>query len=110
MKRIENIKLINKYFEKKHPTFQHNWNKIFVSKIHLVAEFEHSQKYRLVEDYGIECLRHENGKLIFEFDFTNKEYLLSWIMGFGEKVTILSPEAIKEKHKQIFIKMVKKYL
>lgn len=110
LNRIENIKLTNEYFEKKHPTFQHDWNKLFVSKIHLVAEFENSQKYRLVEDYGIECLRNENGKLIFEFDFTNEEYLLSWIMGFGEKVTILSPEAIKEKHKQIIIKMMKKYL
>lgn len=30
-------------------------------------------------------------------------------MGFGEKVTILSPEAIKEKHKKIIIKMVKKW-
>ncbi len=109
LNRIENEFLTDDYFERKYTSFLYNWNKIMSNNIHLVAEFDTSQKYRLIEDYGIECIKNENEKIIFEFDFTNEDYLLSWIMGFGDKVTILSPDNIKLKHKQIIFNMMRKY-
>ncbi|MCL2372448.1 MAG: YafY family transcriptional regulator [Defluviitaleaceae bacterium] len=59
--------------------------------IKLVAVFDKAVKYRLVEAYGIESFRETEDGLHFEFDFTNLDYMVSWLLGFGDKVKVLEP-------------------
>lgn len=37
----------------------------------------------------------DNGKLLFLMGFTNKEYFISWILGFGDKAEVLSPQELR---------------
>lgn len=62
------------------------------NKIHLKAVFSESEKYRLIDEYGIDCFINTNdNKLLFEFDFSSYENMREWIFSFGDKVHILEP-------------------
>lgn len=100
LNRILNLQLSDESFVKKNiPSFQMDIEKIYPNNIHLIAEFEASVKWRLIEEYGIDSFtENKNGKLLFEVDFANEDHMLSWILGFGDKVVILEPKEIKEKY------------
>lgn len=58
----------------------------------LVALFDPTEKYRLMETYGPRCYKETDGGLHFEIGFTKHDYILSWLLGFGGKVKVLEPE------------------
>jgi predicted DNA-binding transcriptional regulator YafY len=75
-----------------------------------VIIFDESVKYRLIEEYGIDSFTdYENNKLRFEFPFKNKEYLLEWILSFGNKADLLEPLEIREELKMQLQKMLEIY-
>ncbi len=69
--------------------------------IHLKALFAPSEKYRLIEEYGIGCFSSiESGELLLERDFTNYENMREWIFSFGDKVRIVEPDELKTDRKK----------
>ena len=69
--------------------------------IHLKAIFSESEKYRLIEEYGVHCYSvTDNGKLLLERDFTSYNNMRSWIFSFGDKVTILEPKQLCDDRKK----------
>ena len=62
----------------------------------LVALFDPSVKYQLIETYGLDCYKETAEGLRFEIGFTKRDYILSWLLGFGGKVKVLEPEFIAE--------------
>ena len=72
---------------------------IWIDDIKLVALFDMSVKYRLIDEYGPECITFDNqsGKLRFENVFTNHNYLIQWILSYGDAVRVIEPvELINE--------------
>lgn len=58
----------------------------------LVALFDPSARYQLIETYGLHCYTEtQDGLLRLEIGYTNPEYTLSWLLGFGGKVRVLEP-------------------
>lgn len=79
---------------------------VFFDAIHVKILFDAEVKWKLVEKFGPHCFtEQENGKLLFEENYTNYEYLQSWILSFGDKAEVLEPielrKAILEKAKRI---------
>lgn len=70
--------------------------------IHLKALFAPSQKYRLIDEYGIGCFTQTaRGELLLEQDFANYSNLREWIFSFGSSVEILEPAQLREdRHKE----------
>ena len=65
-------------------------------RIHLKALFAESEKYRLIEEYGIDCCSAcESGGLLFERDFASYDNMREWIFSFGDRVRILEPESLR---------------
>jgi predicted DNA-binding transcriptional regulator YafY len=66
---------------------------IWQDDIKLTALFDISVKYRLIDDYGPECFTFDDksGKLLFENTFTNFNYLVQWILSYGEAVKVIEP-------------------
>ena len=66
---------------------------IWRDDIKLAALFDISVKYRLIDEYGTECITFDSqsGKLLFENNFTNRNYLLQWILSYGDAVKIIEP-------------------
>ena len=64
----------------------------------LVALFDPSERYRLIETYGINCYTETGeGLLRLEIGYTNREYMVSWLLGFGGAVRVIEPEDIAEE-------------
>ncbi len=62
----------------------------------LVALFDSSERYQLIETYGLDCYEETAEGLRFEITFTRREYIINWLLGFGGKVKVLEPEYIAE--------------
>ncbi len=70
-------------------------------KLHLKAVFEESEKYRLIEEYGIESYSiREDGKLSFEHDFASYENMREWVFSFGDKVFVLDPKELQDDQRK----------
>ena len=49
----------------------------------------------MIEEYGLCCYEEIEDGLLFSLDYTNKDYVFSWILGFGDKAKVLEPEETK---------------
>ena len=77
----------------------------------LVVLFEPSAKYQLIETYGLECFTvTEEGSLRLEIGYTNRDFTLSWLLGFGSRVKVLEPEDMAEELRRTAEYILKKYL
>lgn len=62
---------------------------------HLKAIFSASEKYRIIEEYGIDSYTlYSNEKLLFQHDFASYENMRNWVFSFGDKVEILEPKEL----------------
>ena len=111
LNRLLNISICEENFiKRKYPNIKMQMEKIFENGIHLIAEFDLSCKWRLIEEYGIESFKQQpDGTLIFEFNFANESNLFSWVLGFADQVRIIEPAIIKEKYLDIISNIQKKY-
>ena len=78
----------------------------FTDESRITALFDKSLEYRLVEEFGPYCYQvTEDGNLEFSVGYTNREYMISWILGFGDKAKVIEAvdlaDEIKEKAKKI---------
>ena len=77
------------------PSEKRNFNAHLADNMKLVAIFDPSVKYQLIETYGINCYTEtEGGLLRLEIEYTKKDYIISWLLSFGDKVKILEPKDI----------------
>lgn len=68
--------------------------------------FDRSVEYLLVEEYGPDSYTvTEEGKLKFSVEYTNRDYMIGWVLGFGDKAKVVEPadmaHTIREKAKNI---------
>ena len=91
------------------PPEQKDFDTRFTDSIKLVALFEHSEKYRLIESYGLNCYTETADGLLFEFGFENRGYLVSWLLGFGGNVKVLEPDYIADDLKAAAEKILLKH-
>lgn len=102
LNRLWNISLLDKKFTLREiPENELQFDDYFsANTIHLKAIFSESEKYRLIEEYGVNCYNvTDNGKLLLERDFASYDNMRSWIFSFGDKVTILEPRQLCEDRK-----------
>lgn len=89
---LQNLKTSyeERFISEKELDFDHY---IWIDDIKLVALFDMSVKYRLIDEYGPECVTFDNqsGKLLFENTFTNHKHLLQWILSYGDTVRVIEP-------------------
>lgn len=84
--------------------------RIFPGGIKVKALFDADCKWRLIEEFGTGCFaEQEDGKLLFTADYTDRDNLLSWLMTFREKVTLLEPKELREEIRFILDRMRENY-
>ena len=111
LNRMDKLHLSQEVYEKRQvPLPDLNNEKIFPGGIRVKAIFEAGCKWRLVEEFGTECFEEqEDGKLLFQADYTNKEELLTWLLTFREKVELLEPENLREEMRRTLRMTLEKY-
>ncbi len=97
LNRMDKLKMSELVFAKRQTTIPDLSNEmIFPGGIQVKALFDPECKWRLVEEFGSGCFKiQEDGRLLFQADYTNKENLVTWIMSFRDKVELLEPEEIR---------------
>lgn len=99
LNRLWNITLSDyKFVPQKIPAHKLQFDNYFsADTVHLKALFPVSEKYRLIEEYGIDCFQiTDSGELLLEQDFASYANMREWIFSFGDQVTILEPHRLYE--------------
>lgn len=111
LNRLRELKIKkDEFLPREIPEEKKNFDKYFMDELQVTILFDPSVKYRLIDEYGIDSfIEREDGKLLFHFGFTNKEFFLSWILGFGDKAEILDPQTFKQEIKKIAENILKQY-
>lgn len=111
LNRMEILRLPGRKFPKRNVSLPDLRNEqVFPGGIPVKAVFEKTCKWQLVEEFGGACYEElENGKLLFQQDYTNKENLFSWLFSFGDKVEVLEPKEIRDEIKVSIEKMRNMY-
>lgn len=112
LNRMEDVRLLEQRFDKRRvPLPDLNTEKIFPGNVHVKALFSPECKWRLVEEFGRDSFaEQEDGTLLFSADYTDKENLLPWLLTFGDRVTLLEPESLREELRTIIENMRKLYM
>lgn len=111
LQRMDHLTVSEQMFEKRRvPMPDLSNERIFPGGIKVKALFEPECKWRLVEEFGTGSFKEqEDGKLLFQADYTDKENLITWLMSFRDKVELLKPEEIRKEISLSIECMKKKY-
>lgn len=111
LNRMEDVRVSEEVFAKRKADVPDlNDEGIFPGGIKVKALFEPECKWRLVEEFGRECFREtEDGKLLFQADYTNRENLITWLMTFRDKAELLEPKEIRAELVACFERMRRRY-
>lgn len=92
------------------PEFKLGDGAIFSASIIVKALIEPGLKWRLIEEYGVDSFQvQDNGKLLFQFGFMDKESLLGWILSFGDQAELLEPVELRMEFQNMLANMQKIY-
>ncbi|MDR0923415.1 MAG: YafY family transcriptional regulator [Hungatella sp.] len=76
----------------------------------VTAVCEPGIKWRLIEEFGIGCFKErEDGKLLFEAGFSNKDNLLGWLLSMGDQVELMEPEEFRKDMEELAMGIYEKY-
>lgn len=111
LNRMEELQKNGNQFEKREvplPDLQNE--RIFPGGIRVKALFLPECKWRLVEEFGRGSFcEQEDGRLLFQADYTDQDNLISWLFTFEDKVELLEPESVKKEMAERVKHMFQKY-
>jgi len=91
------------------PPEQASGDEAFPATGNVQIQFDKSVRYRLIEDYGLRCYEETDEGLLFSLDYTNQEYIFSWVLGFGDKAEVLAPEETRAEFAALARKISGRY-
>lgn len=109
--RLWNLLLCNEmYTPREIPAEKRDFNAHLPDFNRLVALFDSTVRYQLIEAYGLHCYTEtESGLLRLEIGYTNRDYIISWLLGFGSKAKVLEPSDIVEEINNVAKNILKNY-
>jgi predicted DNA-binding transcriptional regulator YafY len=108
--RLWNLKISDEsYSPREIPPEKRDFGLHYTEEVKLLALFDRSEKYRLIETYGMDCFTETADGLLFELGFTNRDFLIGWLLGFGDKVKVLEPTDIADGVEAIAEKILLRY-
>jgi predicted DNA-binding transcriptional regulator YafY len=95
--RLWDLKLCGEtYTPREIPPEKRDFQMKYDGSINVVALFDPTVKYRLIETYGLDCFTETDEGLRFALEFSNRDYLVNWMLGFGGMVKVIEPPEVIE--------------
>lgn len=83
---------------------------MFSGSVNVKAVFDPSMKWHLIEEFGVNSFSvQQDGTLLFEHEYTDRDNLIKWMLTCKDKVTVLEPEDIRNELFHIANNIRKKY-
>lgn len=103
LNRLWKHKVLEELFEPKEvPSKALDVDDYFTDENRITIHFDHSVEYLLIEAYGPDCYsKTEDGKLECSVAYTSKDYIINWILGFGDKARVIEPIELVDEIKNI---------
>lgn len=97
LNRMLNLQETQEVFQPRtYPAYDAASERVFPPLIQVAAVFDPGMKWRLIEEYGVGSFEEwEDGSLLFQSGFTDKEHLFGWLLSFGDTVELLEPEDLR---------------
>ena len=98
LQRLWDLRMCEEVFvQREIPPEKRDFNSHLSDDKKLVALFDLAARHILIETYGPHCYTEtKDGLLRLEIGYTNREYIVSWLLSFGGKVRVTEPEEIAE--------------
>jgi predicted DNA-binding transcriptional regulator YafY len=81
----------------------------FPEPYHVKILFDKSVRFRLIDEYGLYSYEELEDGLLLSLDFTNPEYIYSWILSFGDKAKVIEPQEAVERFAEMTKKLFELY-
>ncbi len=91
------------------PPDAHDRDTISSEPYHVQLLFDVAARFRLIETYGLNCYTETEDGLLMEMDYTNREFIKSWILSFGDMVSVVSPADLREEMAGVVRRMAERY-
>ena len=79
-------------------------------EIEVTARFDKSLKWRIIDEFGTELPRfEENGDILLTFTWSDIPSFYRYILSFGDKAEILSPEKCRREFRELIKNIFEKY-
>ncbi|MBP7175093.1 MAG: YafY family transcriptional regulator [Thermoclostridium sp.] len=111
LNRVWNHEILDEGFVPREiPDQKLDFDHFFVDENRITVLFDPSVKYRVVEEYGPNCFKtEEDGRLKFSTGYTNREFIITWVMSFADKACVLEPADIAREVKERAMNIVQLY-
>ena len=108
--RLWNLSLCDEFYTPRDiPPERREFNAQFTDDIKLAAVFDKSERYKLIESYGLNCYTETDEGLRMEIAFTNHDFLIDWLLSFGGNVKVLEPKEIANDIQAVAEKILSRY-
>ena len=93
LNRLWNLRVTDELYQPREvPEEQRGLEGWLQSEQTLTALFDPAVEYRLIEDYGPASYEPaEDGRLRLTVCYANRDYIVSWLLGFGELAEVVAP-------------------
>lgn len=74
--------------------------KVFPEVYQVRALIKPEYKWRLLDEFGPDCIssqKQPDGRLLFQFGFTDAENIIGWIVSFGDGAELLEPAWLRNR-------------
>ncbi len=111
LNRIQELADTGEHYEKPPlPPFECFPENPFPVSFKVTAVCEPEIKWRLIEEFGIDCFKErEDGKLLFEAGFSNKENLYGWLLSMGDQIELMEPKELRKDMEGLAMGIYEKY-
>lgn len=83
---------------------------VYPASLQAAIRFAPAARWRLIDAYGAESFTaEEDGTLLFQRGFPDKEELFRWLLSFQEDAELLKPEALRREYAVRLKKILGKY-
>lgn len=88
----------NNFIKRNVPDFNLDNDSYYDYNIHAVVIISKEMKWRVIDEFGLDSFTvNDDGNLLFEFDFMDKESLLNWILTFGIHAELIEPANLRDE-------------
>lgn len=111
LNRMTELSKTEAHFDKRElPPFDRKPDGPFPICFQVKAVCEPGLRWRLVDEYGPECIQElEDGRLLLKMGHSHKENLFSWVLSMGDAIELLEPEEFRKELGQIAGAICRKY-
>ena len=110
LNRLWGLSLTERYFKRREiPDERDTAEESFADRGKILIRFDKNARFRLIEVYGLSGYEENENVLLLSLDYSSKDYIIDWILGFGDKAEVISPPEIRAEIGEVAKKMYEKY-